>query len=162
MAKIPIKHAIKSGFWLKCDGSFDWDGQMIDYSFRIRILGFIKVNLKEIDNPQKINPKYDLTAGDFWLLKLEVVNFCKQQVYGTILRKRIILLDNEDFEFQVIDDEGHLRLHSDFADKSGLRTFYSINFIPKIKHSGSHLFFLPSDDSAQYFISVTGGEICEV
>lgn len=161
MAKIPIKHAIKSGSWLKCDGSYNWDGTIIDYSFRIRILGFIKVMLKQIDNPQKINPKYDLTAGNFWLLKLEVVNFCKKEVYGAILKQRIILIDNEDFEFQVIEED-HLRLYSDFANKSGLRTFYSINFIPKIKHSGSHLFFLPSDDSAEYFISVTGGDICEV
>jgi hypothetical protein len=153
MAKIPIKHAIKSGSWLKCEFK--------DYSFRIRILGFIKVKLKQIDNPQEIDTKYDLTAGDFWLLKVDVVNFCKMEIAMTLVNPVIFLIDNDDFEFRTAED-WHLWLYSDFAKKSGLKTFFSINYIPKIKHSGALLFFLPRDDSAEYFISVTGGEICEV
>lgn len=154
MAKIPIKHAIKSGSWLNCEVG--------DYSFRIRILGFIKVKLKQIDNPQEIDPKYDLTAGDFWLLKLEVVNFCKKELSAYSVRTSILLIDNDDFEFQIVE-ENHMCWRSDFADKSGLKTFNLIGgYIPKIKHSGAFMFFLPRDDGAEYFISVTGGEICEV
>lgn len=154
MAKIPINHAIKSGSWLKCE--------IGDYSFRIRIFGFIKVKLKQIDDPQKIDPVYDLAAGDFWLLKLEVVNFCKKEFTGErVTQDNIFLIDNDDFEFPMCKD-WHLRLSSDFAVKSGLKTFYAIHYLPKIKHSGAFIFFLPRDDSAEYSISVTGGEICEV
>lgn len=163
MAKIPIKHAIKSMSWLKCDASLAFYScfKIEDYSFRIRVMDFIKVNLKQIDDPQEIDPKYDLTAGDFWLLKIEVVNFCKKEFGGEMVKKNVFLIDNDDFEFQVIEDN-HLWLMSDFAVKSGLKTFFSINYIPKIKHSGSLLFFLPRDDSAEYSISVTGGDICEL
>ena len=153
MAKIPIKHAIRSGSWLKCE--------IEDKSFRIRILAFIKVKLRQIDNPQEIDPKYDLTAGDLWLLKLEVVNYCKKALSGYLVKTNILLLDSDEFEFQELGDF-HLELNSDFAGKSGLKTFYSIEYIPKIKHSGAFLFFLPRDDSAEYFISLTEGEICEV
>ena len=153
MAKIPIKHAIKSGAWLKCETE--------DYSFRIRVLAFIKVKLKQIDNPQKIDPKYDLTAGDLWLLKLEVVNFCKKKLSADLVKKEIFLIDNDDFEFTIVEDS-HICSSSDFAVKSGLKTFYLIEYVPKIKYIGAFLSFLPSDDSAEYFISVTGGDICEV
>ena len=162
MAKIPIKDAINSGSWFKCEGSFRFEGIELDEClFRIRVNDFIKVNLEEIDAPEKIDPKYDLTSGDFWLLKFEVVNLYKKVRNAAYLRANIFLTDSDDFEFQGSEDY-HVFLMSDFAKQSGLSNFFFTPLNPKIKYSGALLFFLPREDNAEYFISINGGEINEV
>jgi hypothetical protein len=155
MSKIPIKYAIESACWLTCVTQND------TLSFMIKIRSFESVNLNDIDNIQEVDPQFNLTAGDLWLLKLDVVNLCKQQIpYYNKMLGNIILIDSDDFEFKMINDD-HLRCTSQFATKSGLNTFYCCDFIPKITYSGTILFFLPKDDMAEYFISIDNGDICE-
>lgn len=154
--KIPIKHAIESGAWFKCEANYFSN----HYTFRFRTLAFEKINIHEIDEPHKMK----LDDGALWLLKIEFVNLNVEEILPPYVRNLIIVVDYEDYIFHPVGDL-HLISLSQFAQKSGLERFATvignINLRPKIKTTGALAYLLPDDD-AEYFISVPGGNIQEV
>lgn len=151
--KIPIKEAVNSGAWLQCHS------KMYDkyFDFRLRLLSFEKIDLADIDEPNKID-NFDSKEGNPWLMKLQIVNLNKKEVASGYITGSIIITDQDDFEFTEFTDV-HLTFNSNFAEKSGLRNFL---LRPKIKYTGALAFMLPKDEEIEYYLSVLDGDIQEV
>lgn len=155
MNKIPIRSAIEANCWLKTIGNHEKEG-----FFKIRLIDFKKIRIKEIDDPNKISVEYNLEAGDIYLLKFDVVNF-----YGDktgIKQEDIVVVDQDNFKFDSIYDS-HLGCFSKFAEKSGLNkvSLYK-DLMPKIKYRATLSYYLPKDDEAEYSITDHSGTICEL
>ena len=153
--KVPVNEAINSGAWFKC---ISVDDEHNEYAFRLKIISFEKIKLKEVDAPNKIN--FDLKEGDIWLMKIQCVNLNKNVMSSYDIASNIILFDQDDFEFPTVDDD-HLQLDSEYSEISGLKNLFGESFIPKIKYWGSVIFYLPKEDEAKYFFSIRGGNINE-
>lgn len=153
---IPVKEAINAGTWLYCEYTDTRHDEI--YPFRIKILSFRKLNLKEVDNPEGLDLKDEGTI--IWIMNLEAINIRKEPVSPTYSLDQLILMDQDGFKFHVFYDS-HLRCWSDFAEKSKLRRFWGSDLIPKIKAIGAIPFQLPDDDEAVYSISMKEGSIRE-
>ncbi len=153
---IPIKEAINLGTWFHCEYTDTRHDEI--YPFRIKILSFRKLNLKEVDNPEGLDLKDEGTI--IWIMNLEAINVRKEAVSPTYSLDQLILIDQDGFKFHVFRDS-HLRCWSDFAKKSKLTRFYGSDLIPKIKAVGAVPFQLPDDDEAVYSISMKEGSIRE-
>ncbi|MEO6329753.1 MAG: hypothetical protein ABIO55_12510 [Ginsengibacter sp.] len=153
---VPIKEAINSGAWLTCEYNENRDEIC---RFRLKVLSFKKLNLLEVDNPERI----ELIDGNanMWLMEIEVINLMKEPIMsyngpGSYL----ILIDQDGYKFHIFSD-AHLRHSSGFAKKSGMYRFYQQTLIPKTKAIGAIPFQLPEDDEAVYSISMKEGNIRE-
>lgn len=146
--KIPIKYAIESGAWLHCiDGA---DETYDDFQFRVKLLSFEKLHL----NPENINQAaYNLEEGDFWLLELQLVNAGKVSLEKKVLNYTIIV-DHDECEYPPVHDPDSVVSSKSFNGVSFFR--------PKIKYTGALAFYLPKEDEADYYVSVTSGNIQEV
>jgi hypothetical protein len=151
---IPIKEAIGTGAWLHCE---------INEStkFRLKVLSFRKLNLSEVDEPEKIHIKDENTI--LWIMDIEVINLSKEPISsGDEGPGKLILVDQDGFKFYAFQDS-HLTVWSDFAEKSKMNRFYVLSKLsPKIKAVGAITFLLPDDDEAVYSISIRGGSVKEV
>lgn len=156
-AKIPIKHVIDSGSWFHCI-----TGYVKPFNtsvFRLKIISFEKIELSEIDNPEEIdNTQFNLEEGDFWIMKLQLVNLIKEET--TAIPNHILLFDHDGFKFRSVSDD-HVSCDSNYARKSGLANIFGRSFYPKIKKDGAITFFLPKEETS-YSLSVEGGKIKEV
>ena len=152
---VPIKEAINSDSWLHCEKR---DNLFESNQFRLRIVSFNKLNLTDIDEPEKIF-KLEHSAV-LYLLNIEVVNLNKVPTAFYKNVDSLILIDNDGFNFPVFSD-AHLNFSSDFALTSGLKKFYSGALIPKIKTSGSLVFQLPDDQDAVYYIGLENNGIIQ-
>jgi hypothetical protein len=144
---VPIKEAVNSGAWLHCEKR---DNLFKVNQFRLRIISFKKINLKDIDNPEEIE-KFDET-GNLWLMKIEVINLNKEPTSTYNNTGKLKLIDNDGFQFPKFKD-GHLERLSKYSNSSGLDRFWSTDLLPKIKAIGSIVFHLPDDEDAEYFIA---------
>jgi hypothetical protein len=152
--KIPIKEVIDSGAWYHCNKSDDEE-----VNFRARFRSFEKVNLNEVDNPHLVDT--DIFRGILYLMELDIVNLYKKSVNSSTMGHNIVLVDQDDFEFNIFSDS-HLCLFSEFARITLLSRFHGGNMIPKIMASGSFVYLVPDDDGAEYSISIEEGEIYEI
>ncbi|MCB4808476.1 hypothetical protein LG651_09445 [Tamlana sp. 62-3] len=151
---VPITEAINSGLWLYCE----YEGYNEIIKFRIKINSFRKLNLSEIDNPDKIE-MLDSDAN-LMLMEVDVVNLVKETKNSDKLVGNLILTDQDEFNFPIFSDV-HLCWGSNFAKKSRLNRFFSEQLIPKIKTKGSLIFQLPDDDDAVYTIGVKNNGIVQ-
>lgn len=167
--KIPIKEAINSGSWFKCQVvtylHYYPDHRHDDeFNFRLRILSFDRINLDEVDDPARMD-MMDLYEGILWLLKFEVVNLFKKELSPWYVLDSVRVIDRDGFEFQASNDS-HLTYDSNYAKITKLDRFHDITgnppLIPKVKTSGALAFLLPDEENAEYHISVVGGNIQEV
>ncbi|TAL81400.1 MAG: hypothetical protein EPN88_00555, partial [Bacteroidetes bacterium] len=73
--KIPIKYVIDSGAWFQCHS------KMYEkyFDFRLKLFSFKKIDLADIDEPNKID-NFDSEEGNLWLMKLQIVNLNKKEV----------------------------------------------------------------------------------
>lgn len=163
--KIPVNHVIDSGAWFKYYGEKISCGRYwgpVDYRFRV--LSFGRINLNDIDEPDKLDMReYNLLGGDFWIMKVEIVNLTKVKLYTGYLTQVIVVLDQDGYEYFHVNDM-HLTLNSVYSKKTGLYAFHA-DLTPKIKYTGAIAYFLPKEEGAEYFLSVNsliGGNIQEV
>lgn len=153
---IPIKEAISTGAWLHCEAKYNYE--LIQ--FRIKVLSFRKLNLSEVDNPERIDFRDEHTI--VWIMDLEVVNLTKERIRaGDDALCKLIIVDQDGFNFYTFHDS-HLCCSSDFAKTSKTYRFYAEYLIPKIKAVGAMPFLLPDDDEAVYSISIRGGSVKKV
>ena len=150
--KVPIKEAINSSAWHQCQVN-DFDTEI---DFRIRFLSFERITLELVDDPDKIEE--NLGDGILWLLRGEVISLYKKKIDACDISSNIILVDQDDFEFETITD-WHLTGDSEYAKWTGLNAFSQGDLVPKIRMKGALLFLLPDDNEAEYFLSVQGGKI---
>ncbi len=149
---IPIKEAISSSAWLHCE--YTYRNEFIQ--FRLRVVSFRKLDLSEVDEPEKIK----VIDGQWWLMKIEVVSLTKESLYVFQWKDKILLCDQDGFKFKVTSND-HLWYNSHFSIKSGLRNFSSSTYlIPKIKETGSLAFLLPMDE-AEYSLLMDKGNVRE-
>lgn len=151
---ILIKDAISTGSWLHCE-------MFLGTIFRIRVLSFQKLNISEVDNPEKINLIDNNKT--IWIMDLEVVNLSKDPIHTFEVTVILLLINLKGLRFLVYKDN-HLGYYSEFSKKKKLNRFYGSSEMlnPKIKAIGAILFQLPDDDNAEYLISTRGGSIKEV
>jgi hypothetical protein len=149
---IPIKEAISTGVWLH----FSRKEEQIQ--FRLKVLSFQKFKFFEIDEPE--NMKERAENVQWRVLKVEVINLSKKNIYSTDGPGEILLIDNEGYEFEVTYDE-HLWRNSKIGERLGLNRFYFERLIPKTKVVGAIAFLLPDDDEVEYSLSIEEGEIKE-
>jgi hypothetical protein len=145
---VPVKDAINNATWLQCEERSNLFEANL---FRIKLNSFKKLNLSEVDEPEKIE-ELD-SNGVLWIMNLELVNLNKQPLRCNLGPGSLILLDQEHFVFPITRDY-HLRLGSKFSKSSGMERFHNTDLLPKIKAVGSIIFQLPDDDDAEYFISL--------
>jgi len=162
--KIPIKYVIDSGAWFKYHGENISCGQYCGpVDFRFRVLSFDMINLNYVDESEKFNRDYNpLSEGNYWIMKVEIVNLTKIILHCSHLSNMIVVLDQDGFEFSTAD--WPLLSDSEYAEKSGLYDLPAF-MTPKIKYIGAIAYFLPKEDGTEYFLSVNsleGGNIQEV
>jgi hypothetical protein len=149
---VPVKEAIGSGAWLHFSST---DGAL---QFRLKVLSFKKLDLSQVDEPHNIENKE--TRAQWWLMEIEAVNLSKRTIGAHDMCTRIVLMDQEEFQFNVIMDS-HLACLSEFSKKSGLHRFYVDDLIPKTKAVGAISFRLPDDDEAEYSLVMEDGTVRE-
>lgn len=165
MNKIPIKYAIESRAWFRCETNLLHSSGGEPFNFKLRALSFSKINLDEVYEPEGQPWQVQLDQGDLYILKIEVVNLNKDAVRGWDIEGRIILVDQDDFAFDTVRDMD-FTYNSNIAKSTGLNRFSSVGNVrplqPKIRVSGALAFLLPDDEKAEYFLSVGSGNIQEV
>lgn len=149
---IPIKEAISSGAWLHFSNPEE------ELDFRVKVLSFRKIDLKEVDNPEKV----EINEGAIWyLMTIEFINLTKEEISQYQWKDEIVLIDNDGYKFNCKSDD-HLGLDSEFSKKSGLYEFYAGDYIPKIKYKGAITFLLPDEPEAEYSLTMSEGTVIEV
>lgn len=133
---IHINDAIESEAWLL----FDIKDYETNYKFQIKIKAFERVDLSTIDFSQ-CRAEID-EASNIWIIQLDVVNLCKQQADIKHIKRNLILIDGDGFEFKSFEDR-RFQLPIQYEYTSGLVNFYNLQLNPKIKRSGAILFELP-------------------
>ena len=157
---IPIQEAIISQAWLKFsnrDYLKEWRLDQLK-EFRVRVTGFSKINLNEVDSPELVDVSH--ANASWWMLELEVVSLCKKQMSTGRFNELILLVDQDGFQFNYVRED-HLCFYSDFSQKNGFRRLHGQDLFPKIKAVGALTFLLPDDDEAQYYLSMESGAVCE-
>jgi hypothetical protein len=151
---IPVKEIVSSSAWFDCHS----DSGFEKIRFKMRVLSFDKVDLSEVDDPHEV--KIDYSSGNYWILKLELVNLTKKVISSGDVSRAIILVDQDEFSFDVVED-AHLSLYSGYAETSGLKRLYAGELMPKMKLVGAITFLLPDDDEAEYSLTIKKGNIEE-
>jgi len=155
--KIPIKHAIESGAWFKCETE-TFDGHFV---FKFRMLSFEKVPNNVLRELQK-GIKFD--EGIFWLMGIEVVNLNKMQFSGWHVSNGMMLFDQDDFKFNTISvsELGATK----FGERVRIKRFSGWSDVPKLQSKinavGALPFLLPDEENSEYYVSVEGANIQEV
>ncbi len=149
---IPVKEVLASGAWLH----FCSDDEIVQC--RLKAVSFRKLSLSEVDNPLEI--KQGTANASWWIMEVEVVSLVKRKIQPEVFIDKILLVDQDDFEFNVTKNL-HLWCFSDFSDVSGLRRFFGRDLIPKTKATGAIAFLLPDDDDAEYSFSMEDGSVRE-
>jgi len=154
---VPLSEAINSGAWFKCNDSHR------DREYKLKIIKFSKVDINKIDSPEQIDRDYDLSQGNIWLMRIEIINLCKEQ-WGSYIPRftdGILISDQDGYLYEEITDS-HICNYSKFAKSSGLSDSTSTSFMPKIKYTRTLCYYLPKEDEVQYFIAIKHGEIIEI
>lgn len=149
---IPIREALDTRAWLTAE--HESGGEVVN--FRIRLLEFSRIELESVDDNPTLSCRLD---ANVWRLGLDVINLCKKGIHDVAVGHRIIIVDQDGYEFQVFNDP-HLRCSSEYAKKSGMKAFFGTTFPPKIRRSGSYPFELP-DDLEELFIGIDDGTLRE-
>ena len=162
---VPIIEAIETGAWLKAECLHDRSGPQSEFNeindgkpitFRLRAKAFSRINLGAIDQPEALKCSVD---ANVWKLDLEVVNLCQREVMSSLLGRRLVISDQDGFEF-INSSDGHLRCFSRYAEMSGLEAFHYSVLPPKIKRSGAFAFELP-EEYDQLFLTIRKGSLTE-
>lgn len=134
MKKIEVEKAINSGDW--------YEYRDDDKKFRIRFLGFRKVDLKEIDNIENVDNDLPVEDGKLLLLSTELINLSKEET-GSIY---ISLFDDDKCRFDKIECS-YLTSNSRFASRNKLRY---VSYLPKFKYKRDFIYLVPDEESKYY------------
>jgi hypothetical protein len=83
---------------------------------------------------------------------MDFLNLSKKQLDHYVFY-RFSITDKYGFEYKIFKDS-HLCLSSEFAKNNGLYNFYAIDFIPKIKRTGSIAFLVPKDENEEFSLTI--------
>ena len=147
-----LNDAIKNGTWFHCE--FPVKDQL--YQFRLKVLSFQKLDLTEVDEPEKINNWKDTII---WLMETEIINLSKEPMFSGFLSK--IYLKNQYGSKFVRSGDSHLDNYSEFSKKKRLDRFAGQYLNPKIKAIGTLIYRLPISDESIFQILIFDGNINE-
>ncbi len=163
---VPIIDAIEIGAWLKAECLHDRLGPESEFKeindgkpiiFRLRVKAFLRIDLAAVDQPEQLKCRVD---ANVWKLDLEVVNLCLRETSTGMLGRRIVIVDQDGFEFICFQDS-HLFCYSEYSKRSGLYSFYGDKLPPKIKRAGAFAYELP-EEYEQLFLKIRKGSLTEV
>ncbi|MDP2100118.1 MAG: hypothetical protein U1C51_04410 [Candidatus Izemoplasmatales bacterium] len=149
----PLNEIIETGSWLRVDVEGD-----PKRSFQFRPTSFSKIDMSEVDNPEKLD-EIDINSN-IWLLNLDIINLSKREYSSIDFTSVIYILDEDSCAFSIITDS-HLMLSSKFAKVSGLNKFFCVNLRPKIGKSVAIAYQLP-DFFDQLFFDAQYYEGCNI
>jgi hypothetical protein len=162
---VPISEAIETGAWLKAECLHDRSGPESEFketndgkpiTFRLRVNAFSRIDLASVDQPRELKCGID---ANIWKLDLEVVNLCLRETSTGTLRRRLVIADQDGFEFICCQDS-HLCCYSDYSKQAGLNSFYGETLSPKIKRAGAFAYELP-EEYDQLFLKIRKGSLTE-
>ena len=150
---IPIDDLLRDGCWLRCTTKNRWTKDTDEWTFRMRILSFERLDYSQVDRPEI---RDSIPEGVLcWLMTVEVVNTTKVSVLFGYLKQQMRLVDCDGFQFE--DDDCGLYF-SDFAKKTGLSLG---SLLPKVKARGAVIFKVPDEDT-NYSLAIKDGTMEEL
>lgn len=150
---IPIKNLVRDACWVKCTARNRWTKETDEWTFRMRISSFDRLDYSQIDRPERLNP---VEAGAvLCLMTIEVVNLSKVSVIFGYLSQELRLVDGDGFQFE--DDDCGLHFGA-FEKRIGLSLG---TLLPKIKAQGAVIFKLPDEDT-EYSLTIKCGTMEEL
>ena len=150
---ILLKDVIDSGSWFHCE--FPLKDQL--HQFRLKVLSFQKLDLTEVDEPEKIDMWKNTII---WLMEIEIINLSKNPLASGYLNE-INLINTKGSKF-IRTGDLHLCQYSEFAKKKRLDRFFGPSLNPKIKAIGTLMYRLPDSDDSIFEISIFNGTIREI
>jgi len=164
MNRISIISAVESNCWLKIinDRKSPRMRQDKEGYAKVRLKGFRKISIHEIDRPDLITrfKVFNLSERDLYIMNIDFISFYKQKLLFIEALDGFIIFNKDNLKFRPMC-ESHISFGSEFAVSYGLRKFYG-EAMPKIKYSGAITFFLPKDDNSDYFATDPNVTICEM
>jgi hypothetical protein len=152
---IPIKDLVRDGYWLNCTARNRWTNDAAEWTFRMRIQSFERLDYPQTDRPLHEQLKPIVEGAVWWLMKLEVVNLSKVSVLFGYLTQEMRVVDGDGFQFEGGDGGLHF---SDFGRQIGL-SLGSLS--PKLKAQGAVLFMVPDEDM-EYSLTIKNGTMEEI
>lgn len=150
---ILLTDSINSGSWFHCE--YKRGNQ--SYQFRLRILSFQKLDLTQVDEPEKISIEKETTI---WLMEAEMINLTKEPISSGVIGY-LDLKNQKGMKYHMSFDS-HLLAFSKFGKMKRLNRFNTQLLIPKIKAVGAIIFRLPAnEDDTVYSLSMRNGSIRE-
>lgn len=156
MPGIPLKHAIESQNLYKC---LTGDDPPID--FRIRFLSLEKLNIKKLDDSDKVDRVYDLSQGEFLIVRFELISLYKEVIDARRIHEDFLIADQDGFHYKSSLDY-HLTSDSKLSAKYEFYPFIRADLVPKIKYKGAIPFYVPKEDHAEYSFTVYKGSAHEI
>jgi hypothetical protein len=149
---VKLNEAILSGDWCKCNCATVEHGTI---EFKLKPKHFSKIDVTKIDGYETMK----IDDGEFWLLKLDLVNVSKSQYDAYYIFRIVVLTDQDGYNYHAFD-HGKFT-YSEYADLNATNRFRSMSpvLVPKIKTSGALPFFLPYDEEAEYSINIVSGDL---
>ena len=144
--KLNIYKYIDENCWIKCLFS-DKTG----YDIRMKLMDFSLVPITSIKNIVEIHPSYDLTLGDFWLLKFSFVNMSKQATNraGEYLLYRLLIIDDNDKVYKTYyENESQVLIHA--LGLHGSNVLLD-KIASKITYQSELVYFLPKNEKFNNF-----------
>ena len=149
-----LNDAINNGTWFHCE----FKRNINLYQFRLKVLSFQKLDVTQVDEPEKIKMENGTTI---WLMEAEMINICKEPLSSSLAIGFLNLVNQNGLSYRM-GFESHLSALSEFAKKKRLIRFNVQALIPKIKAVGAILFRLPeNEDDSVYSLSMRNGSIRE-
>lgn len=148
-----LNDAITNGTWFHCK----FKRNIEVFQFRLKILSFQKLDINQVDEPEKINMENGTTI---WLMEAEMINLTKEPISSGVIG--YMDLNNQKGMKYHMSFDSHLLAFSKFGKMKRLNRFNTQLLIPKIKAVGAIIFRLTSnEDDAVYSLSMRNGSIRE-
>lgn len=129
--------------------------------FRMRFLSIEKLNIRKLDDPDKVEDIYDLSQGDFLILRFELISLYKEVIDSRRIHDDMLMVDQDGFNFKNSLDF-HLTYSSNLSKKYEFYPFISAKLVPKIKYKAAMPFYVPKEDHAEYGFRVYRGSVQEI
>jgi|GEM_PF-3399247 len=126
------------------------------FCFRLRLLDFSRLDQETLSREFKSGIESSRTI---WQLRVEMMNLCKKAIHAGSVSRRLVILDQDGFEYVHI-----FKINSDrYASwhHSTYKTFHDTAIPPKVTRSGVVAFEL-AEDYEQGRLTIRNGTLSEV
>lgn len=126
------------------------------FRFRLRLLNFSRLDQEAHSHEFKSGIESSRTI---WQMKVEMLNLCKKAIHAGSVSRRLVILDQDGFEYVHIFKINSNRYSS--WHHSTYKTFHDTAIPPKVTRSGVVAFEL-AEDYEQGRLTIRNGTLFEV